>query len=84
MIPYNRTIEQRMKKFYDSLSEKDKRRYAGVEALKLGRGGVAYIIRVLGCSRKTVIKGLRELNGLSSDEQEKKTDKETRWWTKAV
>lgn len=73
MIPYNRTIEQSMKKFYDTLSEKDKRRYAGVEAMKLGRGGVAYIIKILGCSRKTVIKGLRDsTNGLASDEQVKK------------
>jgi hypothetical protein len=61
-----------MKTFYDTLTEKDKRRYAGVEAMKLGRGGVAYIIKILGCSRKTVIKGLKELNGLSSDEQVKK------------
>lgn len=72
MIPYNRSIEQSMKKFYDTLTEKDKRRYAGVEAMKLGRGGVAYITKIVGCSRKTVIKGLRELNGLSSDEQVKK------------
>jgi hypothetical protein len=69
---YNPAIERRMKEFYDTLSEKDKRRYAGVEAMKLGRGGVAYIIRVLGCSRKTVLKGLRELNTLSQDEQPKK------------
>ena len=65
MIPYHASIEQGMKKFYDTLSEKDKRRYAGVEAMKLGRGGVAYITKILGCSRKTVIKGLRELNVLS-------------------
>jgi hypothetical protein len=65
MVPYNPSIEQRMKKFYDTLSEKDKRRYAGVEAMKLGRGGVAYVTKILGCSRKTVIKGLRELNALS-------------------
>ena len=36
MIPYEPTIEQNMKKFYDTLSEKDKRRYAGVEAMKFG------------------------------------------------
>ena len=65
MIPYHPSIEQRMKKFYDTLSEKDKRRYAGVEAMKLGRGGVAYITKILGCSRKTVIKGLRELTVLA-------------------
>lgn len=74
MIPYDATIEQRMKKFYDTLSEKDKRRYAGVEAMKFGRGGVAYITRVLGCSRKTVIKGLKELNDLSPDKGAKKNE----------
>lgn len=72
MIPYHRSIEQRMKKFYDTLSEKDKRRYAGVETMKLGRGGVAYITKILECSRKTVIKGLRELTVLPINEPAKK------------
>ena len=74
MIPYKPTIEQNMKKFYDTLTEKDKRRYAGVEAMKFGRGGVAYITRILGCSRKTVLKGLQELNDLSPDKQPKKNE----------
>ena len=74
MTPYNRAIEQNMKKFYDTLSEKDKRRYAGVEAMKFGRGGVAYITRILGCSRKTVLKGLAELNDLAPTEQGKKNE----------
>ncbi len=74
MTPYHHTIEQKMKKFYETLSEKDKRRYAGVEAMKLGRGGVAYLSRVLGCSRKTVIKGLKELNELSPQEAAKKNE----------
>jgi len=63
-----------MKNFYDTLSEKDKRRYAGVEAMKLGRGGVAYITRVLGCSRKTVLKGLKELQVLSPDKPAQKNE----------
>ena len=67
MVPYNSGIEQSMKQFYDTLSEKDKRRYAGVEAMKLGRGGVTYVTKILGCSRKTVFKGLRELNSLSPE-----------------
>ena len=74
MIPYKPTIEQNMKKFYDTLTEKDKRRYAGVEAMKFGRGGVAYITRILGCSRKTVLKGLQELNDLSPDKPPKKNE----------
>jgi hypothetical protein len=72
MTPYPPKLEQKMKKFYETLSEKDKRGYAGVEALKFARGGVAYITRVLGCSRKTVIKGLQELNDLSADQLAKK------------
>lgn len=74
MTPYDSTIEQNMKKFYDTLSEKDKRRYAGVEAIKFGRGGVAYITQILGCSHKTVIKGLKELNDLSADKEAKKNE----------
>jgi hypothetical protein len=74
MTPYDPTIEQNMKRFYETLSEKDKRRYAGVEAMKFGRGGVAYITRVLGCSHKTVIKGLKELNNLSPAKRSKKNE----------
>jgi len=74
MTPYHPMIEQNMKKFYETLSEKDKRRYAGVEAMKFGRGGVAYITRVLGCSRQTVIKGLKELKAWSQDQSPKKNE----------
>jgi len=67
VTPYPRAMEQRMKRFYQTLSEKDRRRYAGVEALKLGHGGQGYIAQVLGCSRKTVAKGVDEVNHLSDD-----------------
>ena len=50
-----------MKKFFDSLSEKDRRRYAAVEAAKLGHGGVEYVARVLGCDPKTIQQGRQEL-----------------------
>jgi hypothetical protein len=59
--PYSKEIEQQMQIFYKSLSEKDKRRYAGIEATKLGYGGVSYICRVLGCNNHTVAKGQEEL-----------------------
>lgn len=62
---YCSSIEQEMKKFHATLSEKDKRRYAAIEALKLGHGGLVYIAAVLGCSRKTVSKGIQELRDLS-------------------
>lgn len=59
-----------MRRFYGSLNEKDRRRYAGIEALKLGHGGRSYIASVLGCSRRTVSKGAREVSGLSTGKVE--------------
>jgi hypothetical protein len=67
MKPYPAEIEQDMKKFYGTLSEKDKRRYAAVGALKLGHGGIMYIARVLGCDRHTVSEGIKELKGLPAE-----------------
>jgi hypothetical protein len=58
-----------MRKFFNTLSEKDKRRYAAVETNRLGRGGIAYIVKVLGCSRKTVKQGIKELKRLPLDTQ---------------
>ena len=70
MTPYPEEVERTMKQFYDSLSEKDRRRYAEVEALKYGHGGREYIARVLGCSRRTVSKGAKEMSGLPQKEVE--------------
>ncbi len=70
MTPYPEEVERTMKQFYDSLSEKDRRRYAGIEALKYGHGGREYISRVLGCSRRTVSKGAKEMSGLPQKEVE--------------
>jgi len=53
-----------MQKFYNTLSEKDKRRYAAIEAMKLGHGGIAYIAQVLGCSCKTISQGIQDLQAL--------------------
>lgn len=50
-MSYSAEIEVQMQCYYQSLSEKDRRRYAGIEAVKLGHGGIAYISRVLGCDQ---------------------------------
>lgn len=50
-----------MQVFYESLSEKDKRRYAAIETLKLPYGGQTYISGVLDCDAKTIQQGLRDL-----------------------
>lgn len=64
MQPYRPEIEQAMKKYFATLSEKDRRRYAAIEALKLGHGGQSYIAELLGCSEKTVNRGLVDLEEL--------------------
>lgn len=59
---YPRDTEQRMKTLYNSLNERDRRRYAAIEADKLGYGGQAYISQLLGCDHKTLQRGLEELD----------------------
>ena len=61
MEVYSAEVEQKMKRFFGWLSEKDRRRYAAVEAAKLGQGGVEYSARVLVCDPQTIRQGLREL-----------------------
>ncbi len=52
-----------MRRLFDSLEEDDRRRYAAIEAAKLGHGGVEYIASLLGCDPKTIRLGLTELEG---------------------
>lgn len=60
-------IEERMRGFYQSLGEKDRRRYAALEALRLGFGGMEYIASVLGCSRRTIERAVDEVQQLPDD-----------------
>lgn len=66
-MPYSTEIEQAMRSFYDSLSEKDRRRYAAIEVAKLGHGGLEYIASVLGCDPKTTRHGQHDLGHLPDD-----------------
>lgn len=50
-----------MQLHYSRLSEKDRRQYAALESLKLGRGGITYISKVLAVDRKTILQGRKEL-----------------------
>ena len=56
-----------MRLYFRSLPEDHRRRYAGIEALKIGLGGIAYIARVLGMSRRTIYAGIRELESMGED-----------------
>lgn len=62
MLSYPSKIEQQMQRYYQSLCEKNRRRYAGIEAVKLGYGGISYISRLLGCNYRTIALGISELD----------------------
>jgi hypothetical protein len=67
MQGYGENIERHMKLFYDSLSEKDRRRYAALEAEKLGHGGIEYVARVVGCHDSTIQQGREDIDRLPAD-----------------
>ena len=64
---YAPDIAQLLRQYYQSLSEKDRRRFAAVEALTLGHGGTTYIANILGCDPHTIQEGIRELKQLPDD-----------------
>jgi hypothetical protein len=64
---YEPYVEERMRGFWQTLSEKDRRRYCALEAARLGRGGREYVAKVLGCSKRTIERGAAELDDLPRD-----------------
>lgn len=61
---FDSAVEQRSKDYFATLSEKDRRRFAAIEAQRLGHGGIAYICDLLGVSRSTIERGIHEMNEL--------------------
>jgi hypothetical protein len=75
MEGYAPDIERMMQRLFLSLGEAARRRYAAIEAAKLGHGGIEYVARVLGCDPKTIRQGQAELQGaddLDAGRQRKK------------
>ena len=62
---YSSSIESEIKKLYNSLLEKDKRRYAAIEAQKLGWGGISYKMKPCGCSRNTIVQVIKDLETMN-------------------
>ncbi|UUZ78025.1 hypothetical protein LP414_14710 [Polaromonas sp. P1(28)-13] len=58
---YTKDIELKMLRLFATLSEKDRRRYAAIEALKLNHGGIEYVCGLFKMDAKTVRRGLTEL-----------------------
>ena len=67
LIENDAAIEKRMRDFAQTLSEKDRRRFAAIESVQRGFGGSVYIAGVLGCSTKTIERGIKELDQLPND-----------------
>jgi hypothetical protein len=70
MRGYRASVERQMVKLYVALSEKDRRRYAAVEAVKLGHGGVQYIVDLFGCDPDTIRHGVQDIEQLPLDDAE--------------
>jgi len=64
---YAPEFEESLRAFYESLSEKDQRRFVALEAQRLGHGGMRYVAEVFGCSERTVERGIEELAELPHD-----------------
>jgi hypothetical protein len=67
MTSYSAKVERHMVALYDSLSEKDRRRYAAVEAEKLGHGGVQYVADLFECDPDTIRRGEQDVEQLPVD-----------------
>jgi hypothetical protein len=60
-------LTQPLSEPFDVAQGEDRRRYAAVEALKLGHGGLEYVATVMGCDPKTVRQGQAEPAELPPD-----------------
>ena len=67
VLRFDEAKEARMRGFFESLSEKDQRRFAALQADQLGHGGIVYVAEVLGCSVQTIGRGIDELDQLPDD-----------------
>lgn len=68
MEAYSPTVEKHMVALYESLSEKDRRRYAAVEAEKLGHGGIQYAADLFDCDPDTIRRGGQDIDELPRDQ----------------
>ena len=59
MSDYPTAVKRQMVRFYVSLNER-RRRYAAVEAQKLGHGGLHFISGLLKCDPKTIAHGIQD------------------------
>jgi hypothetical protein len=67
MIQLQHSQEENIKLFFNSLHEKDKRRFASLQSEILGHGGKTYMSKLLSISTKTISRGVKEYNNISGE-----------------
>ncbi len=75
MQTYSPNVEKHMLNLFRSLSEKDRRRYAAVEAEKLGHGGATYVAELFHCDTDTIRQGRQDIEQLPHDDACKRVRK---------
>ena len=64
---FDAEVEKQTRAVFETLNEKDKRRFAAIQAKQLGHGGMKYISEILGISVSTIGRGIAELGVLPED-----------------
>ena len=58
---YESDFVEKQLSYYQGLPEKQRRHFLAMEYLRLGVGSQRYMAKIFSCSRKTILKGVREL-----------------------
>src|SRR5215467_10358900 len=61
-----RAARKRHKEMAPVLDEQGRRRFAAIEALALGRGGVSLMARITGLTRRTIYRGISDIQNKRS------------------
>ena len=65
--PFDEVVETQTRNVFRSLNEKDRRRFAAIQARQLGHGGIIYVSKLLGIAETTINRGIAELDSLPDD-----------------
>jgi len=68
--PFDEIVETQTRNVFLTLNEKDRRRFAAIQARQLGHGGITYISKLLDVSVSTISRGIDELATLPDDPAE--------------
>ena len=67
---FDEVVETQTQNVFHTLNEKDRRRFAAIQARQLGHGGITYLSNLLEISESTISRGIDELDTLPDDPAE--------------